>query len=282
MAIDPSAVGFAGEPVRRAWTKKDAIIYALGVGAGLNDLAFTTENTKSAPQKCLPSFAVIVGSGGQPFKRLGSYDLAKLVHGGQEIELLGELPAEGEVETVGKITAIWDKGSAAIVEITCQSSDIATGNPLMRTVSSLFFRGEGGWDGERGPSEKIEMPEREPDFVSIYKTRDDQALIYRLSGDRNPLHSDPEFAQRAGFDRPILHGLCTYGYSARALLEHACGGDVALFGSMKGKFSNPVFPGDELIVSIWKEGSQFLFRTANQAGRTVFDQGVMTLREGKA
>ena len=275
MAIDPSTLGFAGEPVRRKWTKKDAQIYALGVGAGLDDLQFTTDNTKSAPLKCLPTFAVIVGSSGQPFGKLGTFDLAKLVHGGQEIELYGEIPPEGEVETIGRISAIWDKGTSAIVEMTCDSVDTATGKPLMKTVSSLFFRGEGGWGGERGPSNKVEIPERQPDFMSTFKTREDQALIYRLSGDRNPLHSDPAFAAKAGFPRPILHGLCTYGFTGRSLLSHACGGDISRFKSMKGKFSQPVFPGDELTVSVWVDGDRFIFRTHNQHGKVVFDEGVM-------
>lgn len=278
MAIDHTVVGYTAEPVRLKWTKKDAIIYALGVGAGTEHLQFTTDNTKSSPQKCFPTFAVIVGSSGQPFTKLGSYELAKLVHGGQEIELLGEIPPEGEVETVSRISAIWDKGTSAIVEMTSESSDTSTGKLLMRTVSSLFFRGEGGWGGERGPSSKMLFPEREPDFVSTYKTRADQALLYRLSGDRNPLHTDPAFAKRAGFERPILHGLCTYGITGRALLEHACGGDVGKFKSFKGKFSKPVYPGDELTVSIWREGTSFVFRTQKQDGTIVFDDGSFTLR----
>jgi acyl dehydratase len=278
MAIDHTVVGFTAEPVRKKWTKKDAMIYALGVGAGTESLQFTTDNTKGAAQKCLPTFAVIVGSGGQPFAKLGEYDLAKLVHGGQEIELLADIPPEGEVETVSRISAIWDKGTSAIVEMTSESTDASTGRPLMRTVSSVFFRGEGGWGGDRGPASKVLFPEREADFVSTLKTRDDQALIYRLSGDRNPLHTDPAFAQKAGFARPILHGLCTYGFTGRALLEHACGGDVGKFGAFKGKFSKPVFPGDELTVSIWREANTFVFRTQTQNGTIVFDEGVFTLR----
>ena len=134
-----------------------------------------------------------------------------MVHGEQGIELLGEIPPDGEIESVGECSAIWDKGSAAVLEFTSESRNVATGQLLLRTKTSLFCRGEGGWGGDRGPSDKLEFPDRSPDKKITYSTREDQALTYRLSGDRNPLHSDPSFAALGGFDKPILHGLCTYG-----------------------------------------------------------------------
>lgn len=273
MPINPDAVGARGEPSKRSWTSKDALLYAVGVGAGTDELQFTTENTKDLPQKVLPTFAVIIGGGGVPMNKVGSFNPALMVHGEQGIELLGEIPPDGEIESVGECTAIYDKGSAAVLEFTSESKDLSTGKPLLRTRMTLFCRGEGGFGGDRGPSEKIEFPDRAPDHVVTYKTREDQALTYRLSGDRNPLHSDPSFAKLGGFDRPILHGLCTYGFTGRALLHALCGSDPSRFKSMDARFSKPVMPGDELTISMWVDGKSALFRTTNQNGDVVIDQG---------
>ena len=274
MPINPEAVGETGGPVKRSWKSKDALLYAVGVGAGTDELAFTTENTKDTPQRVLPTFAVILGGGGAPMNKIGSFNPALMVHGEQGIEILDEIPTEGEIESTGRIAAIWDKGSAAVIEMESESINVATGKPLLKTRSTLFCRGEGGWGGERGPSEKIEFPDAEPTHQVTYKTREDQALTYRLSGDRNPLHSDPSFAAMGGFDKPILHGLCTYGFTGRALLQALCGGDPSRFRSMNSRFSRPVIPGDELTISIWVDGNTALYRTANQNGDIVIDQGV--------
>jgi len=272
MPIDPSAVGQTGGPVPRTWNSKDALLYAIGVGAGTEELAFTTENTKDTPQQVLPTFAVIVGMGGIPFDKIGSFNPAMLVHGEQRIELMGPLPVEGEVQTTGRVANIWDKGKGAVVEMECESTD-KQGNLLMKTMMSAFIRGEGGFGGERGPSAHFELPERAPDHEVTYPTREDQALTYRLSGDRNPLHSDPSFAKLGGFDRPILHGLCTYGFTGRALLHTLCGSDPAKFKSMYGRFSKPVLPGDALTIAMWVDGTDCLFQTRNQNGDVVLDQG---------
>ncbi len=276
MPINPDAVGAEGSPTRRSWTAKDALLYAVGVGAGTDELQFTTENTKDTPQKVLPTFAVIIGGGGIPMDQVGSFNPMLMVHGEQGIELFDEIPADGEIESVGRITGIYDKGSAAVLEFESTSSDAATGKPLLKTHTSLFCRGEGGWGGDRGPSTKLEYPDRDPDQRTTYKTREDQALTYRLSGDRNPLHSDPSFAAMGGFDRPILHGLCTWGFTGRALLHALCNGDPSRFKSMKSRFSKPVMPGDELTVSMWVEDNTALFRTTNQNGDIVIDQGTFT------
>ncbi len=276
MPINPDAVGAKGDPVRRKWTSKDALLYALGVGAGTGELQFTTENTRDLPQRVLPTFAVIVGGGGVPMGKVGSFNPALMVHGEQSIELFDEIPANGEIESIGEVTAIWDKGNAAVLEFTTESKDVASGNPLLRNRMTLFCRGEGGFGGERGPSVKVEFPDRKPDHAVTYSTREDQALIYRLSGDRNPLHSDPSFAKMGGFDRPILHGLCTYGFTGRALLHALCDSDPKRFKSMVGRFSRPVLPGDDLTISMWVDGNTCLFRTTNQKGEVVLDQGTMT------
>ena len=263
MPIDPTAVGATGEPRKNSWTSKDALLYAVGVGAGTEELAYTTENTKDTPQRVLPTFAVIIGGGGVPFDKIGSFNPAMLVHGEQGIELLGEIPVEGEIESTGRCVAIWDKGKGAVVEMESESVDVATGKPLLKTRTSVFIRGEGDFGGERGPSAAFEVPSRQPDHEVRYATSSDQALVYRLSGDRNPLHSDPSFAQMGGFDRPILHGLCTYGFTGRALLHAICEGDAGRFRSMSGRFSKPVYPGQGLAVAMWVDGDQCLFQTRN-------------------
>ena len=199
-----------------------------------------------------------------------------MVHGEQGIELLDEIPPDGEIESTGRIAAIWDKGNAAVIETESEAVSVATGKPLLKTRSMLFCRGEGGWGGDRGPSEKVAFPDAEPTHQVTYVTREDQALTYRLSGDRNPLHSDPSFASMGGFDKPILHGLCTYGFTGRALLSELCGNDPSKFRSMNARFSKPVIPGDTLTVSMWVDGSNALFRTTNQDGDVVIDQGVCT------
>ena len=276
MPINPDAVGSKGGPSNRSWTSKDALLYAVGVGAGNTELQFTTENTRDVPQRVLPTFAVIIGGGGGPRGALGDFNPAMLVHGEQGIELFDEIPPDGEIESTGEIVAIWDKGNAAVVENASESIDAKTGKLLLKTTSSMFIRGEGGWGGDRGPSVKVEYPDAEPTHRVTYTTREDQALTYRLSGDRNPLHTDPAFAAMGGFDKPILHGLCTYGFTGRALLHTLCNSDPGRFRSMKGRFSRPVIPGDELTVSMWVDGNEALFRTTNQSGDIVLDQGVCT------
>jgi acyl dehydratase len=217
--------------------------------------------------------AVVLGGGGVPFDKLGSFNAALMLHGGQGIELLDEIPAEGEIESTGSIGAIWDKGKAASVEMLSESVLVATGKPLFRTKMTAFLRGEGGWGGDRGPSPAWTLPERKADHEVRYTTRMDQPLLYRLSGDRNPLHSDPSFAKLGGFERPILHGLCSYGFTGRALLHSLCDSDPARFKGMDARFSKPVMPGDDLIVSMWVSGNEAQFQTKNQDGEVVIDQG---------
>ena len=194
MPINPDAVGEQGSPSKRSWTSKDTLLYAVGVGAGTQELQFTTENTKDTPQKVLPTFAVIIGGGGVPLDKVGSFNAALMVHGGQGIELFDEIPPAGEIESVGKITGIYDKSSAAVLEFESIATNTATGKPLLKTTSSLFCRGEGGWGGDRGPSAKLQFPDRDADHQVTYHTRQDQALTYRLSG-------DPPSSRRKGFRR---------------------------------------------------------------------------------
>jgi acyl dehydratase len=296
MGLNLDAVGMTSEPSERSWDHRDALLYALGVGAGALDptgfeLEFTTENTAGLDQKVLPTFATIVGQGGRPMADLGDIDMTKLVHGEQVIILRGEIPVSGTVRITTTVAGMYDKGSAGLVVLESESVDATTGAPAFTTRTGLFIREAGGFGGPRGPEgdEESELagqpvPSREPDEVVSYATRSDQALLYRLSGDRNPLHSDPAFAKRAGFDRPILHGLCTYGFTGRALLHAVCGSDPARFGAMRARFSKPTMPGDTLSISVWDIGDSakgaYRFRTETQRGETVIDGGLFRLAAG--
>ena len=279
MPLNPEAVGTKGEPVEASWTSKDALLYAVGVGAGTSELAFTTENTNGVPQQVLPTFPVVLGWGkGSPLGAIGSFNPALLVHGTQSVTLHAPLPVEGTATLQAEITAMYDKGKAAVVVTSTEGT--MNGAPLFTTTQSVFIREAGGWGGERGPSGPQNVPpERAPDHSVTYATSPDQALIYRLSGDRNPLHSDPSFAAMGGFDRPILHGLCTYGFTGRALLHTLCGGDPTRFQHVEGRFSAPVFPGEQLTVHMWDtEAGTALFAVVAGDGdlaRTVIDQGLL-------
>ena len=284
MAINPSAIGAVTEPTVYEWTDRDTLLYALGVGAGVEDLAFTTENSHEIPQQVLPTFAVIccMGFGAAPL--VGSFNWGKLLHGSQEIRLFAPLPPSGALSVVAEVADIQDKGEGknAIIMLRARGSDPATGQPIAETLSTLVIRGDGGFGGQSGQRpQPPEFPEREPDARIALPTREDQALIYRLSGDRNPLHSDPWFAQTlAGFPKPILHGLCTYGFAGRALLSELAGGDAAKLTGMAARFSSPVFPGETLTTSIWRTGAGRAVYRTEAAGpdgsnaRIVLDDGV--------
>jgi acyl dehydratase len=281
MALDHDAIGVESAPHDRSWTSKDALLYAVGVGAGIDDplreLAFTTENTGGVAQQVLPTYAVLLAQV-PGARRIGDFDPAMLVHAEQAFELHRPLPAEGTVRATSKVTGIYDKGKGALVVTESTAVDPESGEPVITSRGSAFIRGEGGFGGDRGPRDEWAAPDRKPDHQVTYGTRPEQALVYRLSGDRNPLHSDPAFAARAGFDRPILHGLCTYGVTGRALLHALAGSDPARFASMSGRFSSPVLPGESLTVSIWADGDTALFRTTKEDGTVVIDRGRATFR----
>lgn len=281
MPLDPNSVGATGEARTISWSSKDALLYAVGIGAGAGDLAFTTENTHAVSQVVYPTFAVVAGAdshtpGTNASSRVGSYDTTKVVHASQSITLNRPIPLEVEATLQDKVVAIYDKGKAAIV-VTETTVALASGEPLWTTQSSVFIRGEGGWGGERGPSGTQNRPPAgtPPDHTVNLKTSADQALLYRLSGDRHRLHSDPAFAAGAGFDRPILHGLCTYGFTGRALLGALCDDDVARFHHIEGRFTAPVVPGDTLDVRVWIVGPGSAVFTTSVGDRVVIDQGVV-------
>jgi acyl dehydratase len=279
MPLNPDAVGSKSESVEASWNSKDALLYAVGIGAGGEELAFTTENTNGVEQQVFPTFPVVIGWGkGSAMGNIGSFNPALLVHGQQAVTLHRPIPVEGTVTITSEITGMYDKVKAAVV--VSESRAVIDGEPLYTNTSSVFIRGEGGWGGERGPSgPKNVPPERGPDRVLTYQTSPDQAFVYRLSGDRNPLHTDPSFAALGGFDRPILHGLCSYGFTGRALLHGVCDGDPAAFEHIEGRFTAPVMPGDALTIRMWSVGNgESLFTTSageGDAERVVIDQGLL-------
>lgn len=286
MPINPDAVGATGSPTDISWDSDSSLLYALSVGAGVTDptgfeLEFTTENSQDITQKALPTMVVVLGmrtqmsrdGGDSPLAKLGSFNPAMLVHGEQAFTLHKPLPVAGVATSVTRIANIFDKGKAAVVELESDVTEKDTGDALFSTKMSMFIRGEGGWGGDRGPSSSFAAPDREPDHVVTYATRPDQALLYRLNGDRNPLHSDPQFAALAGFPAPILHGLCTYGFTGRALLHAVCDSNPDRVKSMAGRFASPVMPGETLDVKIWVEDGTALYQTF-VGDRVVLDAGV--------
>jgi len=281
MPMNLEAVGAVSQPAKHSWTSKDSLLYALGVGAGQTDptgfeLEFTTENSQNVKQRVLPTMPVVLGMGGGPgLPSWGEFDFRMLLHGEQGVTVFGPIPPDGEVSTVSTIVGIYDKGKAAVVRLSAESTYSDSGKPAFTTRFAAFIRGEGGFGESRGPeiADPPKMPDSKPDHEVTYATRPDQALLYRLSGDRNPLHSDPEIAKFAGFDKPILHGLCTYGVTGRALLHGLCDSDVTKFGSVDARFSKPVTPGDTLTVRMWDADGGAIFQTANQDGVVVIDGG---------
>ena len=276
MPINPDAAGSVGQPAEFSWTSKDSLLYAMGVGAGVSDptgfeLEFTTENSNDVIQRALPTQVVVMGGGSTP--GFGDFNPVHLLHAEQAITLHQPVPAAGTAVATGRVGPIYDKGKAALVYLETDVADV-DGNPIWNTRSGLFIGGEGGWGGDRGPATEWHFPDRDADHVVAYPTRPDQALLYRLNGDRNPLHSDPTFAAAAGFDKPILHGLCTYGFTGRALLHALCDSDPARFGGMGGRFKSPVVPGETLEVHAWEEDGRVMFQT-RVGDRVVFDHGVM-------
>ena len=283
MPMNLEGVGGVSDPGANAWTSKDALLYALGIGAGQTDatgfeLEFTTENSMNTEQRVFPTLPVVVAmGGGANAPKWGDFDFRMLLHGEQGVTVHGPIPADGEVTTVQRLVGIYDKGKAAVVRLENVSTYL-DGTPAFTTRFAAFIRGEGGC-GTAGDeiADPPKVPERAPDHEVAYAVRPDQALLYRLSGDRNPLHSDPELAKFAGFDRPILHGLCTYGFTGRALLHTLCGSDVAKFKSMDNRFSKPVMPGDTLTIRMWVvTPGNAQYQTVNQDGAVVIDGGVFT------
>lgn len=277
--FDLSAVGAKSRPFTRSWTERDAIIYALGVGAGqddpLQELDLTTSNTAGTPQRVLPTFAIPhLQNGLLAMLPFGEYDRTKIVAAGQSITVHRPVAPAGSLSITGTLRGIYDKGSGALLVMAADGVDADSGEPVVSTEFSYFIRGAGGFGGPTSPADETFDAERAAHLEVVTSSRPDQALLYRLNGDYNPLHSDPEFARRAGFSRPILHGLCTYGIVARILARRLSDGDASALRSFSARFTKPVYPGESLTTSLWREDDHaFTFRTAAEDGRIVLDRG---------
>lgn len=281
MPIDlDKALGAELEPIEFSWTSSDIQLYHLGLGAGADpmdqrELRYLVDDT---PQ-VLPTFgnvAVSFHMTEPPKVQFPGIDieLSKVLHASEAVTVPGPIPTSGTAKSVQRFTEIWDKGKAAVIVSESTVTD-TSGTVLWTTKRSIFARGEGGFGGERGPSTSVEMPDREPDIEIALPTLPQQALLYRLCGDRNPLHSDPAFAAAAGFDRPILHGLCTYGIGCKAIVDNLLDGDVSQVASYGARFAGVVFPGETLQANIWKEDGRFVgVLTAPSRDNTVVLSGV--------
>jgi acyl dehydratase len=271
-------IGSSTGDISVAWTERDVMLYALGVGAGLGDpgreLGFTTENTAGVRLAAIPSFLTVLATALPP--AVAGLDARRFLHAGQQIELARALPPSGCGTLESVVEEVLDKGAGALVTYAATLlGDDGDPSAIGRVRTSIFVRGAGGFGGPRGSAAKAVQPTGAPALRIEQDTRPEQALLYRLSGDRHRLHSDPAFAAENGFPRPILHGLCTYGIACRALINGVAEGDAGRLRTMEGRFSKPVFPGDRLTTEIWpsRDGEVF-FRTLDGAGEPVIDAGV--------
>jgi acyl dehydratase len=206
------------------------------------------------------------------------FNFAMLLHGEQDLEVHAPIPPEARITNKAKIAEIWDKGKAALVVLQVDTRDEA-GKPLFTNRFSLFLRGEGGFGGESGPKAGNAAPDRAPDGVIERKSLPQQALIYRLSGDKNPLHADPEFAKLGGFDTPILHGLCSFGIVCKAVVDEMLGGDVDRVARYQARFAGVVFPGETIVTSMWREGDKILISAKTKERDTpVITNSAITVR----
>ena len=266
MPINPDAIGATTDPQRFSWTDRDTLLYALGVGCGTADLAFTTENSHDVPQQVLPTYAVIACPAWGAAAHVGDFNWAMLLHGSQRIRLHRPLSPAGALDVTSEVADIQDKGEGknAILVLKGTGTDPDTGEVVAESWSTAVIRGEGGFGGRPGERAVAPaIPDRAPDASVALPTTENQPLIYRLSGDRNPLHSDPWFAQNlAGFPKPILHGLCTYGVAGRVLVAELGGGDATRIRAVGARFTSPVFPGETLTTSVWRtETGHAVYRT---------------------
>ncbi len=269
MPIDPDRVMAATiADTAHSWDADDVILYHLGIGAGVPptdpaELAYTYE----AGLKVLPTFATIPMFGSMMnILNLDGLDInpAMILHGEQTVDIHSSIPTDASVTNRARVVDVYDKGKGAIVVLEIVSAD-STGHDLFTNTVSIFVRGEAGFGGPQGPEPTNEPPERDPDHVFESSTIPQQALLYRLSGDKNPLHADPAFAAFGGFDRPILHGLCSYGIVCKAVVDGVLDGDVTAVSRFAARFAGVVFPGETIVTRVW-EGDRLIIeaRTAER------------------
>ncbi|AKN16013.1 ufaA2 [Mycobacterium haemophilum DSM 44634] len=251
------------DPIEFSWSSSDVQLYQLSLGAGTDpmdprELCYLVDDT---PQ-VLPTFATVAATfhaTKPPTVQFPGIDieLSKVLHASERVEVPAPLPPSGSAIAVTRFTDIWDKGKAAVIWSETQVHD-ANGSLLWTQKRSIYARGEGGFGGDRGPSGSDQAPARAPDLEVAMPLLPQQALLYRLCGDRNPLHSDPQFAAAAGFPQPILHGLCTYGMTCKAITDALLDGDAAAVAAYGARFSGVAFPGEALQVNIWKDDNRVL------------------------
>lgn len=285
MPIDfEQAVGAELDGGTFSWGEEDLILYALGVGAGNppispDELRYVYEGDL----RVVPTFGTI-----PPFDMMMSVgsvegldiNLAQILHGYQTLIVHSPIPTSASVTQAGRIVDIYDKGRGALIVLEVVSTSTETGKPLFTNRSGIYVRGEGGFGGDSGASATNLAPAREPDHVVESPTLPQQALLYRMaSGDKNPLHADPGFASFAGFDRPILHGLCTFGIVNKAVVESALGGEPEQVETYSARFVGHVFPGETLVTRIWEEGDRHLITAeTKERGTTVLANAAITER----
>lgn len=285
MPIDPKqALGAEFPPTESTWDADDVILYHLGIGAGLGkptdskELEYTYERNL----KVLPSFAVV-----PVFGVLGNLasipgveiNFAMVLHGEQEVEIHRPIPTRARVESRGRVVGVYDKGKAALLVLEVESREKG-GPPLFTNRFAIFARGEGGFGGDSGPKPGNEAPARDPDAVVESPTMSHQALLYRLSGDKNPLHADPQFAKLGDFDKPILHGLCSFGIACKAVVDRLLDGAVSRVAGIQARFAGVVFPGETIVTSMWKGDRRVLLAAkTKERGTPVLSNAAMTLRD---
>lgn len=275
MALNLDSIGKKIGPVTKKYDWKDVVLYALGVGAGFDDLDYCYENRL----KVIPSFSI-----GAVFEFLAEaalnseVDLSGILHGEQDIIFHNPIPTEGTLSTEGTITHIYDKGKETGALVVAEAdTNHSNGQKLFTNIFTLFCRRDGGFGGPDAPKEPVEFPGRLPDFEEECVPLPDQPLIYRLTGDIFALHVDPEFAKASGFEKPIMHGLCTHGYACRAVIKHLFPGQPERMKRFRNRFSRSLYPGTPIKTQIWKVDEGYaLFRTINaQTGDVVIDRGIV-------
>ena len=262
-----------------SYDDRETMLYALGIGFGrdpmnLNELPFVYENGLRA----VPTMATVIGWGASSIMGKSGINYLMVVHGEQRLTMHKPLPPAADVVMDERVVGVFDKGAdkGAVLVTEREMRDARTGDKLCTLMSSTFARGDGGFGGPKdGAPAPHQLPDRKPDLVHECDTRQDQAFLYALSGDRNPLHRDPNVAKMAGFPRPILHGLCTYGTACRAVVSSVCNYDASRITGFDVRFSAPVFPGETVVTEMWVDGKVVSFRSRLK------ERDVVVLNNGK-
>jgi acyl dehydratase len=278
MALNLESVGKTWGPYEFTYTERDLIIYALGIGFTKENLEYVYEGAKDF--KAFPTYGVILPSnaGAEAFLSTQA-NFAMVVHGEQGLHIHNPLPKGGTVQTTATLEGVYDKGSGALIVMRFDTRE-KSGTPVCTNWVSAFVRGAGGFGGPAQPKKEVPpIPSRNPDFGLEAQTGVNQAALYRMSGDRNPLHIDPAIAKMVGFQEPILHGLCTYGVVCRRFVQEVLKGDSGKVKSYSARFSSPVIPGEKLQVKVWQANPDLcLLEAFNAKGDAVIRNGVIEIR----